>query len=186
MRHPVQAVPAAAAVAALLLSLAVLLLAAGRMNAAGDLRRHPAAPLGIVSFEMAGSVGRAGEILAAWGPEGKRAARTSLRWDYPFILGYAAGLTVLAGLAGAVLARSPLVAGLAPVFAWAATAAGLLDALENVALQRVLAGAVTQPWPRLAQIAAALKFVALFGVGAFLVFSLVSLVVRSARPAPAP
>jgi hypothetical protein len=37
-------------------------------------------------------------------------------------------------------------------------AAGLLDAIENVALLRMLHGGVAQPWPRIARLCAIPKF----------------------------
>jgi hypothetical protein len=42
--------------------------------------------------------------------------------------------------------------------AWLQWFAGLLDAVENIALLNVLDGPVEQPWPRLAQLCALAKF----------------------------
>jgi hypothetical protein len=47
------------------------------------------------------------------------------------------------------------------VFSWAALVAGVLDFIENRAINRMLAGAVENPWPQLSFICAALKFLIL-------------------------
>ncbi|HMJ02577.1 MAG TPA: hypothetical protein VK506_06525, partial [Conexibacter sp.] len=59
---------------------AVLLALDGTMQDAGG---H-----GIVDFELAFTSDRAGEILAAWGDEGRDAARLSLWLDYLYLVAY--------------------------------------------------------------------------------------------------
>jgi hypothetical protein len=125
--------------------------------------RTEASPAGIVAFELAGDPARAGRILDAWGSEGRRAAVRSLRLDFVFLAAYAPGLALLCAAAAdrAVSLRSRL---LATWLAWGQLAAGALDAIENLALLRVLGGNPSDAWPALAAACAWLKF-ALVGAG---------------------
>src|SRR4051794_34715113 len=54
---------------------------------------------GMVPFELSGGQGRADEILAEWGEDGRDAAREQLWIDYGFMLAYGS----LLGLAGAAV-----------------------------------------------------------------------------------
>jgi hypothetical protein len=103
---------------------------------------------GIVGLELAGSTERVEEILAAWGPEGRAAARRSLLIDYLVLATYA---PLLAGLCGG----SPAAA--------APYAAAVCDIGENTALLAILNGR-RGCLPALARGMAAAKF-ALLGIG---------------------
>ena len=124
--------------------------------------RTPASPNGIVSFEFAGDRDSAGRMLEAWGGQGRRAAARSLRLDFVFVAAYAPGLALLCARA-ADHARSRLAAPGA-LLAWGQLAAGGLDAVENLALLRVLGGSPASLWPALAAACAGPKF-ALVGAG---------------------
>ena len=114
---------------------------------------------GIIGFELAGSSERAREILDAWGPEGRAAARKSLVLDYVYPPTYAA-LQALACDASAVgfarRHRHFLARAGAPV-GWGQLAAASFDYVENSALLLVLAGHDRRA-PRVAQRAAQVKF----------------------------
>lgn len=47
---------------------------------------------GIVAFEMARTQARVREIFAAWGAEGRAAARVNTHWDYLYLVGYGGSL----------------------------------------------------------------------------------------------
>jgi len=121
--------------------------------------RTPASPNGIVSFEFAGDGESAGRMLEAWGGLGRLAAGRSLRLDFLFLAAYAPGLALLCAAAAdrARAARSRLAAPGAAL-AWGQLAAGGLDAIENLALLRVLGGFSTDVWPALAMACAWPKF----------------------------
>ena len=120
---------------------------------------------GIIPFEVAGTEEEAREILDDWGEEGQNAARRSLIADFPYLIAYAvflaAGCTVAAGRFAARGWSG--VARLGAPLGWAMFAAGAFDAIENVALLRVLDGNL-DPWPGIALFAAIPKF-ALTGIG---------------------
>lgn len=118
-----------------------------------------AAPAGIVSFEFAGTVARAQEILASWDRQAQLHAAFSLGLDYVYLLAYALaiGLTCLRLAASWETAR-PGLARLGRLLGWSQGVAALLDAVENVALIRLLIGSPHALWPPLAWICAALKF----------------------------
>jgi len=121
--------------------------------------RTPASPNGIVSFEFAGDRASAGRMLEAWGSQGRRAAGRSLRLDFVFLAAYAPGLALLcAAVADRARAARSRLAAPGAVLAWGQLAAGGLDALENLALLRVLGGSSQDGWPALAAACAWPKF----------------------------
>jgi hypothetical protein len=119
---------------------------------------------GIIPFELAGP-DRSGEILRAWGPEGRRAARYSLLLDFPYLVAYTTLGVGLTSRAGAALARRgyPALAAMAPLVASAQIAAGACDAVENTALLVVVSRGGDRRFASLARDAARTKFVALLG-----------------------
>ncbi len=123
----------------------------------------PAAPSGIVSFELAGSLPESQRILASW--EGKRGvyAGLSLGMDYLFILAYASAIGLGCVLVGKRLKKGRG-ARLGSALAWGMWAAALLDGTENYALIRLLLGSKQTAWPLLARWCAIPKFV-LVGAG---------------------
>jgi hypothetical protein len=153
-----------------LLLLAALVLALGGVLAALDARlRTPAAPHGIVSFELAGSRASAARMLDSWGEPGRRSAARILVLDFAFLALYAPGLALLCTAATQRARRTgSRLAAPGAFVAWGQLAAGLLDALENLALLRVLATSAAAPWPALAAACAWPKF-ALVAAGGALV-----------------
>ena len=155
-----------------LLALAALVLASGialrRLDAS---LRTPASPAGIVSFEFAGSRERADRMLDAWGEAGRRMAGQSLWLDFLFLAGYAPGLALLCA-AAADRARSAHAAraALGDALSWGQLAAGGLDALENLALLRVVGGDPGEVWPALAAAFAGPKFALVGAAFAYLIW----------------
>jgi len=121
--------------------------------------RTDAAPLGIVSFELAGGRAEAAAIIASWGTEGRVYAGLSLGLDYLFLFAYAGAIAL-----GCVWVARRLAQGsrawlrLGLTLAWALPLAAALDALENLALIRVLLGGTGDLWPRVALLCALPKF----------------------------
>jgi hypothetical protein len=117
------------------------------------------APLGIVSFELAGTLPKARAILASWEGRGEIYAALGLGLDYVFLLAYslsiALGCTLLASRQEgrrAGLARAGF------ILAWAQLGAAALDAVENYALIRLLLGSADGGWAALAWGCAVPKF----------------------------
>jgi hypothetical protein len=117
------------------------------------------APNGIVSYEFAGNVNRAGEILNSWGEAGRLHAAFSLGLDFLFIVAYAITIGLACAWAGEILSkrRWPL-ARVGLLMAWGVCLAGVLDGIENVSLVVMLLVNVSSPWPQLAAACAAVKF----------------------------
>ncbi|HEY5344379.1 MAG TPA: hypothetical protein VIJ66_12080 [Solirubrobacteraceae bacterium] len=120
---------------------------------------HTGGP-GIVGFEFAATKARASQILAEWGPAGRRVARLSLIVDYAYMVSYG-GFFTLAGLATRDLARTRdwrRLATAGVIVPFFATAAALFDATENVFLLLVLEGHGGAHPPLIATICSSIKF----------------------------
>lgn|GEM_PF-2079375 len=115
----------------------------------------------IVAFELAGSVGRAQEIIDTWHAESvidEAKATQVLDFLYPFIYAAAlAGGCIAAAGAWRRIGRERIAAaGIA--MAWVATAAAAFDYVENLGLDISLWGHPASPWPEVSRAAALLKF----------------------------
>jgi hypothetical protein len=125
----------------------------------------PAAPSGIVSFELAGGLSNAWEMLASWGPTGRVYAGLSLGTDYLFLVAYSIAISLGCVLSSRrFLQRSGYLSGVGAILAWAIFGAALFDSVENYALIQVLLGAEQSLWPVLARICAIPKFL-IVGLG---------------------
>lgn len=124
-------------------------------------------PLGdedIVAFELARTVGRAEEILAAWRAEDVAGVAKAMQLAdlvYPFVYGFAIAGGCVGAAAAWARAGRPGLAATANVLAWVATAAILFDYVENLGLAVSLWGEPASPWPQVAFVFAVLKFLAI-------------------------
>ena len=147
----------------------------------------PAAPLGIVSIELAGTAARAEEIFASWSDRARGAFLLVQGLDYLYLLVYPVMLS-LACLAAARRREDGIdapfgsgrrnsranrrvpwpphepLAVLGRYVAFAVLISGILDGIENYALILLLAQQPTDRWAGLAWWAASGKF-ALLAVG---------------------
>jgi hypothetical protein len=126
----------------------------------GDPLNTDAAPCGIVSFEFAGDLAIAQEMIESWEQSGQVLAGLSLGFDYVFIAAYALTL----GLGCVLVARSlserfKSLSSVGVVLAWAMFLAAFLDAQENYALIRVLLDSRNELWPVVAKWCAGPKFI---------------------------
>ncbi len=114
---------------------------------------------GIIPFELAGTHERANQILSAWGPDGRAAARTSLLLDYPYLVTYAGLQAALCDVASETLRQrgQRRLAEAGKAISGLQWGAGMFDALENAALLGVLAGRRGR-LPAVARRAACVKF----------------------------
>ncbi len=118
-----------------------------------------AAPAGIISFELAGDLAAADEMLDSWGVRGQAYAGLSLGLDYLFLVAYS--ITIALGctiVARNLHSRFKFLIGVGVLLSWAQFLAALLDALENYALVRVLLGSDNALWPPVALWSALPKF----------------------------
>jgi hypothetical protein len=122
-----------------------------------------AAPQGIISFELAGSSGRATQILESWDERARLSAAFGLGFDYVFMLAYSTTLSLACLMAaGSLHANHPSFSSFGPYLAWAQWMAAIFDALENIALLLLLLSPPADPWPQTAQVCATLKFLLIF------------------------
>jgi hypothetical protein len=121
--------------------------------------KTPAAPSGIISLELAGSLAAAQRILDSWQASARIQAGISLGLDFFFLSAYA---FTLSGASRKVAARLSMFClwckFWGEILAKAAWLAGGLDAVENLALIRVLIGSGDAWQPVLAAGCAWLKF----------------------------
>jgi hypothetical protein len=117
---------------------------------------------GIIPFELAGPR-RSAEIIRAWGPEGKRAARASLLLDFPFLVAYTVLNVELTRRAGRVFAaqRQKRLESAARLVAGVQIVAGGCDAVENTALLGVVSRGGDERLASVARVAAGAKFAGL-------------------------
>jgi len=115
------------------------------------------APYGIVGLELAGTPGRAGLILVAWGSRGATVAALGLGLDYLFALAYAATLALACGALAGATSRG-LWHRLGIWLAWGALAAGAFDLVENTAIAMMLLRGELAPWAAVATACALPKF----------------------------
>ena len=118
--------------------------------------RTPAAPNGIVSYELAGTPAAAQSILASWDARDRLFAAFGLGLDYLFMPAYA--LTLSLGILLAAGRHAGAFAKLGAPLGWGALAAALFDAVENFSLWHFMLGDFQVLWPRLASICATVKF----------------------------
>lgn len=118
-----------------------------------------AAPAGIISFEFAGELGKVKQILASWDEQAQLHAALSLGLDYLYLVTYTLAIAATClRVAASWQARRPRLARLGRSLGWSQGIAAMLDAIENLALLRLLFGSTATFWPPLAWVCAALKF----------------------------
>jgi hypothetical protein len=138
----------------------------------------------IVDFELAGSVGKATDIVNVWSPLERIHAGFSLGIDYLFMPLYSTTIA-LACVWGAGVLKNKLWRTIGILLAWGLWVAAIFDAIENVGLTIILFGSIVDPWPLVSQVCATLKF-ALIIVGlVYVVVGAILRVVSQPNPHPA-
>jgi hypothetical protein len=137
----------------------------------------------IIDFELAGSVDRADEILAAWRAEGViDNAKAIQEFDLFYPLIYSAALAgACVAAAGAWRRRGRRQwAQFGIAMAWVAFVAAGFDYVENLSLGISLWDEPMTPWPQVALVAALCKFA---GIYTSLLYALTG-IVATAMPTP--
>ncbi|MGU3498626.1 hypothetical protein [Mycobacterium sp. C31M] len=116
-----------------------------------DRRMQATGGPGIVPFELAGTVAKAEDFMDRWGPDGRRTARRSIWLDFGYMTSYG----ILLGLLVDRRRRHRGHPAWLPTLAAGAVTA---DAIEGVALLRVLDRRDIAASARTAQVAASIKF----------------------------
>ncbi len=156
MKHPLEFIPAEKRKPLFFSLLALTLILFAVFRVLDQPLRTPAAPNGIVSFELAWSPGASVEIVNSWSEYARLVAAFGLGLDYLFMPAYA--LTLSLGVLLAAGRRAGAFARVGVWLGWGALAAALFDAAENFALWQLMLGDFQALWPRLANICATVKF----------------------------
>lgn len=168
MAHPFAWLSDAAQKRALTVLLLVVLALSTFLAVLGAPLRTPAAPRGIVSFELAGSATAAARILESWSPAVRELAMLNLGLDYLYLVAYPAFLALAcARVAGRLGGRAPGFARGGMWLAWSVLASGALDAIENAALIRILTSGPSDALARIAWVTAVPKFALVFAALAY-------------------
>lgn len=162
-------------------ALAILLIIA--LQLLGGPLKTAAAPAGIVSFELAGSIANAERILSSWDGLARAYAGLNLGLDFLFIVAYAGAIGLGCSLLGASLGRRLKVFGSVGVsLAWAQLLAAAFDSTENYSLITLLLGSKENAWAVLARACAIPKFlIVLLGLAYLVVAIIVWLVLAALR-----
>ena len=180
MKHPLESIPSSSRKFLFFAFLVGTLILFAIFRVLDAPLQTPAAPKGIVSFELAGTSEKAFQILVSWEPDdqvgdniiqpsGKLFAAFGLGIDYLFMPVYATALAL--GILLAAGRHDGWFATFGAWLGWGAYTAAIFDAVENFALVQILL--MNQIWslyPKVAAISATLKF-GLLALG--LVFALV-------------
>ena len=180
MKHPLEFLPDSYRKRIFFTLLFPTLILFGIFNVLDQPLRTPAAPVGIVSFELAHTPEEASNIMISWSR-----VRFQLRTGaYPFAV-FGLGLDYLfMPLYAFTLAFGTLLAAgrhggrfnsLGAVAGYGALVASVFDAVENYALFQMLLGRVFSPYPEIAFYCASVKF-------ALLIFGLVYAIVGGLLP----
>jgi len=118
----------------------------------------------IIDFELAGTLSKAQTIMAGWGEANKQVARWQTYVDFVYLVLYPLTITLGCGLAARQFSAGSWLVTVGLYLAWAQLAAGLLDAIEDVALLQLLQGSQNPSLPLIARWCALPKF-AIVGLG---------------------
>ena len=159
MKNPYRALSISSHDKALAASVVVTVLLSVVLMGLDQALRTAAAPTGIVSFELAGNFVRSQNMLVSWDEAARVNAALSLGIDFLYLVSYSACLSLACvRVAIGLGAGFPNLAAVGSYLGLLIYAAGALDAVENIALIRVLQGSPWEAWPRVALLCALPKF----------------------------
>jgi hypothetical protein len=159
LKHPFVWMSVSGQKGAFILSLVITLVLMASLQLLDDPLRTAAAPSGIISYEFAGNLSAAQEIVGSWGQKGQVYAGLNLGLDFLFLFAYAGSIGLGCVLVARGLGRRvAFLSVLGVALAWGQIGAALLDGVENYALIQVLLGSQREVWPAIAQWCALPKF----------------------------
>lgn len=163
MKHPLVFIPYEKRAAFFWPLFAATILIMAVLNFVGGPLINESTPYGIVSFELAGTVERSAAILASWDRNAQMLAAFSLGLDFLFLLLYSTTIALACIWASDVMqALGWRLESMGVPLAWGSWMAAVLDAIENLALVKILFGALDSPYPEIAKWCAIIKFALVF------------------------
>ena len=159
LRHPFRWIPKQHQKRVFLIAFVATLLLSTVLTVMGQGLQNDSVPQGIVSYEFAGDLATATQMIESWGKSGRILAGFHLGLDYLFLVLYPLSISLACALLATYLAPGfRIVVHIGIVLSWAQILAGLLDAIENAALYSLLLGNQNESLPQIAWWAAAIKF----------------------------
>jgi len=200
-RHPFEWLSASGQKRAFIVLLVLTLAVMVSLNALGGPLNTEVAPMGIVSFELAGELALAQSMVESWGQAGQVYAGLNLGLDYVFLIAYSSSIALGCVLVARRLSRSNLarpgspdpghkrgfdnplraISDVGVLLAWAQFGAALLDAVENYALIQILLGSQQALWPAVARWCAIPKFLIVAAGLVYIAVGLVLVIMTKAR-----
>ncbi|GEM_PF-1388187 len=113
---------------------------------------------GIVSFELAKELEISIAILDSWNGQSKIAASLSMGFDFLFLIVYSSFIALLIYKLNERLWNNKSFYAVGNLLIWAVFLAAFFDAIENLALIKLLLGDLQQHWSTIAFYFAVLKF----------------------------
>ena len=156
MQHPLELVPSTVRKPLFYFLFVFTLLIFGAFRQLDQPLRTSAAPSGIVSFELAGTLDASQEMINSWDENARLFAAFGLGLDYLFMPVYA--LTLSLGLLLVGNEKVNWYQNLTKWMGWGMFIAALFDAVENYALWQSLTGNVNPMFPQIAALCAMIKF----------------------------
>jgi len=126
---------------------------------------NDAAPRGLLSYELGGSVDEIKTVLDSWHDGHRIRAGFALGFDFLFMLSLTNFLALAAVHASyRVRSKTLELSTVGPMLAWGQWIAGILWIAQNLLLFTMLTGPVTSPWPEIVFWCGTVKF-SLLGLG---------------------
>lgn len=164
----------------------ISILALSVFNWIGAPLTTPAAPWGMISYQLARTPEQVQAILASWDALTRQAAAFCLGLDYLFMPAYALAIGLAARWVGVALKQRgwPLASAGIPL-AWGLWLAALLDGIENAFQAAMLFGSSNALLPGLTWLAALVKYALVFAALVYVFYALaVRLGIRLPDSAP--
>lgn len=120
--------------------------------------QNPAAPDGIISFELAANYTESQQMIQSWDSRAKMYAAFSLGIDYLFLVTYGFFLSLICVFLALKVRTRKLIYNAGLIVSYGVLAAAILDAIENFALFKLLFGSSNELFPLLASSSAIIKF----------------------------
>ena len=123
--------------------------------------RNSVSPNGIISFELAKEVSVSEGIINSWDTHARTSAGMSMGFDFLFLIIYASFIAILAHKLNEHVWKNTKIYKFGVLLIWGVVFAALFDAIENIALIKLLLGDIQQTWTSIAFYFASMKFVLL-------------------------
>jgi len=133
--------------------------------------KTPAAPNGIVSFELAQTLSKSQVIMASWNQQATTFAGLSLGFDFLYITIYTVFFALLLFFRLDKLTDSKVLYKTGMVLVYLIFLAGLFDVIENIALIKLLTGQQQAILSKTAYLVASVKFLIILLVILFLIIT---------------